>query len=85
MGDDARIIADIERGDRVAAGQLLPLIYDELHRLAAGRLAPEAPGRRSRQQPWSTRPTCGSSAAIPTDPSTAAATASPPPRPCAAS
>jgi hypothetical protein len=45
MGDGTRIIADIERGDRVAAGQLLPLIDDELHRLAARRLAPEAPGQ----------------------------------------
>src|SRR6516225_3572989 len=45
MGDVTRILADIERGDRHAAGQLLPLVYDELRQLAAARLAREAPGQ----------------------------------------
>jgi RNA polymerase sigma factor (TIGR02999 family) len=45
MGDVAKVLADIERGDRHAAGQLLPLVYDELRRLAAARLAREAPGQ----------------------------------------
>ena len=45
MGDLTRILADIQRGDRHAAGQLLPLVYDELRRLAAARLAREAPGQ----------------------------------------
>jgi RNA polymerase sigma factor (TIGR02999 family) len=45
MGDVTRILADIERGDRHAAGQLLPLVYDELRKLAAARLAHEAPGQ----------------------------------------
>jgi len=45
MGDVTRILADIERGDRHAAGQLLPLVYDELRKLAAARLAREAPGQ----------------------------------------
>ena len=45
MGDVTRILADIERGDRQAAGQLLPLVYDELRRLAGARLAREAPGQ----------------------------------------
>ena len=45
MGDVSRILADIERGDRHAAGQLLPLVYDELRRLAAARLAHEAPSQ----------------------------------------
>jgi RNA polymerase sigma factor (TIGR02999 family) len=45
MGDLTRILADIERGDRHAAGQLLPLVYDELRKLAAARLAREAPGQ----------------------------------------
>ena len=45
MGDVTRILSDIERGDRHAAGQLLPLVYDELRRLAAARLAREAPGQ----------------------------------------
>ena len=35
MSDVAKVLADIERGDRHAAGQLLPLVYDELRRLAA--------------------------------------------------
>jgi RNA polymerase sigma factor (TIGR02999 family) len=45
MGDVTRILADIERGDRHAAGRLLPLVYDELRRLAAARLAHEATGQ----------------------------------------
>ena len=45
MGDVTSILADIERGDRHAAGQLLPLVYDELRELAAARLAREAPGQ----------------------------------------
>src|SRR5205807_1758243 len=35
----------IEQGDPHAAGQLLPLVYDELRRLAAHHLAREAPGQ----------------------------------------
>ena len=38
------ILDAIERGDPHAAGQLLPLVYDELRRLAAHRLAQEKPG-----------------------------------------
>jgi RNA polymerase sigma factor (TIGR02999 family) len=45
MGDATRILADIERGDRQAAGELLPLVYDELRKLASSRLAREAPGQ----------------------------------------
>lgn len=45
MGDVTRILADIERGDKHAAGQLLPLVYDELRKLAAARLMHEAPGQ----------------------------------------
>jgi RNA polymerase sigma factor (TIGR02999 family) len=45
MGDVTRILADIERGDPHAAGQLLPLVYDELRELAAARLVHEAPGQ----------------------------------------
>lgn len=43
MGDLTRILADINRGDSGAAGQLLPLVYDELRKLAAQRMAAEAP------------------------------------------
>src|SRR5689334_15006192 len=45
MSDVTRILSAIERGDPQAAGQLLPLVYDELRRLAAQRLAREGPGQ----------------------------------------
>src|SRR3954452_16264941 len=45
MNDVTRILSAIEHGDPKAAEQLLPLVYDELRRLAAGKLAREAPGQ----------------------------------------
>jgi len=45
MTDATRILAAIEQGDPRAAEQLLPLVYDELRRLAAQRLAQEKPGQ----------------------------------------
>jgi RNA polymerase sigma factor (TIGR02999 family) len=45
MGDVTRILADIERGDPRAAEQLLPLVYDELRKLAAQKMAQENPGQ----------------------------------------
>src|SRR5713226_3494210 len=45
MGDVTRILAGIEQGDPRAAEQLLPLVYDELRRLAAQKLAQENPGQ----------------------------------------
>ena len=39
-----QVLNAIEQGDPRAAGQLLPLVYDELRRLAAHRLAGEGPG-----------------------------------------
>src|SRR5262249_60933596 len=45
MADLTRIPSAIEQGDGQAAGQLLPLVYDELRRLAAQRLAREKPGQ----------------------------------------
>jgi RNA polymerase sigma factor (TIGR02999 family) len=44
MSDVSRILSAIEQGDPHAADQLLPLVYDELRRLAAQRLAQERPG-----------------------------------------
>jgi RNA polymerase sigma factor (TIGR02999 family) len=44
MNDVTRILSDLARGDPQAAGQLLPLVYDELRKLAASRLAAEDPG-----------------------------------------
>ncbi len=44
MSDVTRILSAIERGDPKAADQLLPLVYDELRRLAASRMARESAG-----------------------------------------
>lgn len=45
MTDVTRILSDIEQGDPAAAEQLLPLVYEELRKLAARRLANEKPGQ----------------------------------------
>ena len=45
MNEVTRILSAVEHGDEQAAGQLLPLVYDELRRLAARRLAREKPGQ----------------------------------------
>jgi RNA polymerase sigma factor (TIGR02999 family) len=45
MSDVTRILSAIDQGDPHAAEQLLPLVYDELRRLAAQRMAAEAPGQ----------------------------------------
>jgi RNA polymerase sigma factor (TIGR02999 family) len=44
MSDVTRILSAIEQGDPHAAADLLPLVYDELRKLAAARLAAEKPG-----------------------------------------
>ena len=45
MSDVTRILSRIESGDPSAADQLLPLVYDELRKLAATKLAQERPGQ----------------------------------------
>lgn len=45
MSDVTRILVAIEHGDPSAAEQLLPLVYDELRRLAAQKLEREKPGQ----------------------------------------
>jgi RNA polymerase sigma factor (TIGR02999 family) len=45
MADVTQILSQLESGDPTAAEQLLPLIYDELRKLAAHRLANEKPGQ----------------------------------------
>jgi RNA polymerase sigma factor (TIGR02999 family) len=45
MSDVTRILSQIESGDPAAAEQLLPLVYHELRKLAAARLAHEKPGQ----------------------------------------
>ncbi len=45
MHEVTRILSAIEQGDPQAAEQLLPLVYDELRRLAAEKMAQEKPGQ----------------------------------------
>jgi RNA polymerase sigma factor (TIGR02999 family) len=45
MTDVTQILSQIESGDPSAAEQLLPLVYDELRKLAAQRMAHEKPGQ----------------------------------------
>jgi RNA polymerase sigma factor (TIGR02999 family) len=45
MDNVTRILSAIEQGDLQAADQLLPLVYDELRRLAAAKMAREKPGQ----------------------------------------
>lgn len=45
MSDVTRVLSRIESGDPSAADELLPLVYDELRKLAAARLAQEKPGQ----------------------------------------
>src|SRR5262245_16741750 len=45
MSDVTRILSQIEEGDPKAAEQLLPLVYEELRKLAAVKLAQENPGQ----------------------------------------
>src|SRR5579864_2867005 len=45
MSDVTQILNAIEHGDPHAAGQLLPLVYDELRKLAARKMAQEKPGQ----------------------------------------
>src|SRR5437016_13000943 len=45
MSDVTQILNAIEQGDPKAAEQLLPLVYEELRKLAAQKMAQEAPGQ----------------------------------------
>ena len=45
MNDVTQILSRIESGDPTAAEQLLPIVYDELRKLAAHRLSQEKPGQ----------------------------------------
>ena len=45
MSEVTRVLASIEQGDPHAAEQLLPLVYDELRKLAAEKMANERPGQ----------------------------------------
>ena len=45
IGGVTRILSQIEQGDGQAAEQLLPLVYEELRRLAAHKMSQEKPGQ----------------------------------------
>ena len=45
MNDVTRVLQSIEQGDPKAADELLPLVYEELRKLASWRMAREAPGQ----------------------------------------
>src|SRR6184192_1262966 len=45
MSEVTRVLSAIEQGDPHAAGQLLPLVYAELRKLAAEKMAQERPGQ----------------------------------------
>src|SRR3989441_11282076 len=45
VSDVTRILSEMEQGDPQAAEKLLPLVYDELRKLAAAKLAQEKPGQ----------------------------------------
>src|SRR6476619_2635659 len=45
MSDVTQILSEIEQGDPAAAEQLLPLLYDELRKLAVHKLGHEKPGQ----------------------------------------
>jgi hypothetical protein len=45
MDEVTTILSAIEKGDPHAANQLLPLVYDELRKLAAERMSREMPGQ----------------------------------------
>jgi hypothetical protein len=50
MNEVTRVLSAIEQGDPHAAEQLLPLVYDELRKLAAQKLAQEKPGQTLSSQ-----------------------------------
>jgi len=51
MSEVTRVLSAIEQGDPSAAKQLLPLVYEELRKLAATRLAQEKPGQTPGHSP----------------------------------
>jgi len=83
MNEVTRILSDLAQGDAHAAGQLLPLVYEELRKLAAARMAEETPGNTLDatalvHEAYLHRPT-------PTAGTTAATSSLPQPRPCGVS
>jgi RNA polymerase sigma factor (sigma-70 family) len=85
MSDVTRILSAIEQGDPHAAEQLLPLVYDELRKLAAQKLAQERPGQTLQGTDLVHEAICASSTSSGRSTGTAVAISSrPPPRRCGA-
>ena len=59
MADVTKILSQIEAGESAAAAQLLPLVYDELRKLAAAKLAQERPGQTLQATGLVHEATCG--------------------------
>ena len=59
MSDITKILSAIVAGDPRAAEELLPLVYDELRKLAAGGWPARSRGRRCRRPRWCTKRICG--------------------------
>ena len=76
MNDITHLLSAIERGDPQGRRELLPLVYDELRRLADRKLARRSPARPCRPRRWSTRRTSGWSTPAGSDPGTIASTSS---------
>jgi len=60
MSEVTRILSLSSKATRHAAEQLLPLVYDELRKLAAQKMAQEAAGQTLQATVWSTKPTSAS-------------------------
>ena len=79
------ILDRVQQGDPKAAEELLPLVYDELRRLAAHKMANEAPAKRCNPPRSSTKPGCGWAAVTRRRFRIAPISSARPPRRCAAS
>jgi hypothetical protein len=62
MSEVTRILEAAQKGDPTAADQLLPLVYDELRRLAAAKMSQEAPGQTLNPPHSCMKPGCDWSA-----------------------
>ena len=83
MSDVTRILSAIEQGDPQASEQLLPLVYEELRRMAAEKMSQENPGQTLQATRSSTRPISASSIVSRLNTGTVGATSfRRPPRPC---
>src|SRR5436853_7194463 len=85
MSEVTRILSAIELGDARAAEQLLPLVYEELRKLAAHKLAHEKPGQTLQATALVHEAYLRLVGATPSSPGRTAATSlPPPPRRCGA-